>query len=62
MSDGNQAPVFYHLGSVDELLAAACRRGAEQQLGALTAAVEELNPVARKAVTYALRRQGRRTR
>ncbi|MEU2115861.1 TetR/AcrR family transcriptional regulator [Streptomyces sp. NPDC016459] len=33
-----------------------------EQLGALMAAVEELNPVARKAVTYALRRQGVRTR
>ncbi|MFF5788814.1 TetR/AcrR family transcriptional regulator [Streptomyces sp. NPDC012693] len=33
-----------------------------EQLGALMAAVEELNPVARKAVTYALRRQGGRTR
>ena len=26
----NQALVFYHFGSVDELLAAACRYGAEQ--------------------------------
>ncbi|MGW9038956.1 TetR/AcrR family transcriptional regulator, partial [Streptomyces sp. NPDC055721] len=25
----NQALVFYHFGSVDELLAAACRHGAE---------------------------------
>lgn len=28
----NQALVFYHFGSVDELLAAACRNGAEQRL------------------------------
>ncbi|MGW2300156.1 TetR/AcrR family transcriptional regulator [Streptomyces sp. NPDC001809] len=33
-----------------------------EQLGALMAAVEELNPVARKAVTYTLRRQSGRTR
>ncbi|KQX47557.1 MULTISPECIES: TetR/AcrR family transcriptional regulator [unclassified Streptomyces] len=33
-----------------------------EQLGALMAAVEELNPVARKAVTYTLRRQSARTR
>ncbi|HTJ71400.1 MAG TPA: TetR/AcrR family transcriptional regulator [Actinospica sp.] len=28
----NQALVFYHYGSVDELLAAACRHGAEQRV------------------------------
>lgn len=28
----NQALIFYHFGSVDELLAAACRRGAEQRV------------------------------
>lgn len=28
----NQALVFYHFGSVDDLLAAACRRGAEQRV------------------------------
>jgi AcrR family transcriptional regulator len=28
----NQALVFYHFGSVDELLAAACRYGAEQRV------------------------------
>ncbi|MFK4195306.1 TetR/AcrR family transcriptional regulator [Streptomyces sp. NPDC033754] len=33
-----------------------------EQLGALMAAVEELNPVARKAVTYTLRRQSGRGR
>ncbi|MEU7071571.1 TetR/AcrR family transcriptional regulator [Streptomyces narbonensis] len=33
-----------------------------EQLGALMAAVEELNPVARRAVTYTLRRQGGRGR
>ncbi|MEU9855029.1 TetR/AcrR family transcriptional regulator [Streptomyces sp. NPDC047974] len=33
-----------------------------EQLGALLAAVDELNPVARKAVTYALRRSGGRGR
>ncbi|MET9674090.1 TetR/AcrR family transcriptional regulator [Streptomyces sp. NPDC006482] len=33
-----------------------------EQLGALMAAVEELNPVARRAVTYTLRRQGARGR
>ncbi|WP_017236101.1 TetR/AcrR family transcriptional regulator [Streptomyces sp. SS] len=33
-----------------------------EQLGALMAAVEELNPVARKAVTYTLRRQTARAR
>lgn len=144
----NQALVFYHFGSVDDLLAAACRRGAEQrvarhrdrlravtrltdllafgramhaeereaghvavlaqllagtpldgvtdpaglaravaasfvglelyegvdpdgadaaltaleQLGALLAAVEELNPMARKAVAHTLRRSGGRGR
>lgn len=36
--------------------------GALEQLGALMAAVEELNPVARKAVTYTLRRQSGRAR
>jgi AcrR family transcriptional regulator len=30
----NQALVFYHFGSVDELLAAACTHGAEQRVGA----------------------------
>jgi AcrR family transcriptional regulator len=30
----NQALVFYHFGSVDELLAAACRHGAEQRVAA----------------------------
>ncbi|MCF6526520.1 TetR/AcrR family transcriptional regulator, partial [Streptomyces sp. JJ36] len=30
----NQALVFYHFGSVDELLAAACRYGAEQRVAA----------------------------
>ncbi|WP_405869296.1 MULTISPECIES: TetR/AcrR family transcriptional regulator [unclassified Streptomyces] len=29
----NQALVFYHFGSVDELLAASCRYGAEQAVG-----------------------------
>lgn len=33
-----------------------------EQLGALMAAIEELNPVARKAVTYTLRRQSGRGR
>ncbi|MFI8827854.1 TetR/AcrR family transcriptional regulator [Streptomyces sp. NPDC053431] len=28
----NQALIFYHFGSVDELLAAACRHGAEQRV------------------------------
>ncbi|MCO1653616.1 TetR/AcrR family transcriptional regulator [Pseudonocardia humida] len=28
----NQALVFYHFGTLDELLAAACRRGAEQRV------------------------------
>lgn len=28
----NQALIFYHFGSVDELLSAACRRGAEQRV------------------------------
>ncbi|MEU8762154.1 TetR/AcrR family transcriptional regulator [Streptomyces sp. NPDC048659] len=28
----NQALIFYHFGSVDDLLAAACRRGAEQRV------------------------------
>ncbi|MFD9052977.1 TetR/AcrR family transcriptional regulator [Streptomyces zaomyceticus] len=36
--------------------------GALEQLGALMAAVEELSPVARKAVTYTLRRQSGRAR
>ena len=45
----NQALVFYHFGSVDELLAAACRYGAEQRvarhrdrLGAVTSLSELL--------------------
>ncbi|MGW7413090.1 TetR/AcrR family transcriptional regulator [Streptomyces sp. NPDC054863] len=45
----NQALVFYHFGSVDELLAAACRHGAEQrvaryrpQLAAVTTLTELL--------------------
>lgn len=29
----NQALVFYHFGTLEELLAAACRRGAEQRVG-----------------------------
>ncbi len=29
----NQALIFYHFGSVDELLAAACREAAEQRVG-----------------------------
>jgi AcrR family transcriptional regulator len=30
----NQALIFYHFGSVDDLLAAACRHGAEQRVAA----------------------------
>lgn len=33
-ADANPALVFYHFGSVDELLAAACRYGAEQRVAA----------------------------
>ncbi|HWG24147.1 TetR/AcrR family transcriptional regulator [Actinospica sp.] len=42
----NQALVFYHFGSVDELLAAACRHGAEQRVAqyrARLAQVEDLS-------------------
>ncbi|GAA2434589.1 hypothetical protein GCM10010191_56340 [Actinomadura vinacea] len=67
----NQALVFYHFGSVDELLSAACRHGAEQrvdadgaaraldaldQLSALVGVLEELGPVAQRAVRARLRR------
>jgi len=49
----NQALVFYHFGSVDELLAAACRHGAEQRVAlyrdrlAQVSSLSELLDVAR---------------
>jgi AcrR family transcriptional regulator len=38
----NQALVFYHFGSVDELLAAACRYGAEQAVSRYRARLAEV--------------------
>ncbi|GAA3218490.1 hypothetical protein GCM10020256_22460 [Streptomyces thermocoprophilus] len=38
----NQALVFYHFGSVDELLAAACRYGAEKSVAAHRARLAEV--------------------
>ncbi|MBP5936855.1 TetR/AcrR family transcriptional regulator [Streptomyces acidiscabies] len=38
----NQALVFYHFGSVDELLAAACRYGAEQSVSRYRGRFEEV--------------------
>lgn len=39
----NQALVFYHYGSVDELLAAACRHGAEQRVALYRDRLAEVN-------------------
>lgn len=45
-ADVNQALVFYHFGSVDELLAAACTHGAEQRVAAYRGALEEVGTFA----------------
>ncbi|MFD5647862.1 TetR/AcrR family transcriptional regulator, partial [Streptomyces anulatus] len=42
----NQALVFYHFGSVDELLAAACRHGAEQRVARHRDRVAAVTPLA----------------
>ncbi|MEU9471627.1 helix-turn-helix domain-containing protein [Streptomyces avermitilis] len=42
----NQALVFYHFGSVDELLAAACRHGAEQVVARYRARLDEVGSLA----------------
>ncbi len=42
----NQALVFYHFGSVDELLAAACEHGARQRIEAHRAALAAVTDVA----------------
>ncbi|MFI6768578.1 TetR/AcrR family transcriptional regulator [Streptomyces sp. NPDC050355] len=42
----NQALVFYHFGSVDELLAAACRHGAEQRVARYRARLAEIGSLA----------------
>ncbi|MET7604663.1 helix-turn-helix domain-containing protein [Streptomyces avermitilis] len=42
----NQALVFYHFGSVDELLAAACRHGAEQVVARYRARLDEVGTLA----------------
>ncbi|MFI6283997.1 TetR/AcrR family transcriptional regulator [Streptomyces sp. NPDC051018] len=39
----NQALVFYHFGSVDELLSAACRHGAEQRVARYRARLDEVS-------------------
>ena len=41
-ADVNQALVFYHFGTVDELLAAACRYGAEQRVIRYRARLDEV--------------------
>ncbi|WP_436701952.1 TetR/AcrR family transcriptional regulator [Nocardioides sp. BYT-33-1] len=41
----NQALVFYHFGSVDELLAAACLHGAEQRVAAHRTALEGVRDI-----------------
>ncbi|MFJ4503498.1 TetR/AcrR family transcriptional regulator [Streptomyces sp. NPDC088864] len=38
----NQALVFYHFGTVDDLLAAACRHGAEQRLATYRERLDEV--------------------
>src|ERR1700720_111744 len=50
----NQALVFYHFGSVDELLAAAARHGAEQRVALYR---ERLGEVRTLAELIALARQ-----
>lgn len=50
----NQALVFYHFGSVDELLAAACRLGAEQRVAVYR---ERLDAVASLGELVALARE-----
>ncbi|MFC9235314.1 TetR/AcrR family transcriptional regulator [Streptomyces decoyicus] len=42
----NQALVFYHFGSVDELLAAACRHGAEQRVARYRNRLEGIDSLA----------------
>ncbi|MGW0826735.1 TetR/AcrR family transcriptional regulator [Streptomyces sp. NPDC002845] len=42
----NQALVFYHFGSVDELLAAACRHGAEQRVARYRPRLSEIGSLA----------------
>lgn len=45
-ADVNQALVFYHFGSVDELLAAACTHGAEQRVARHRTALAEVTDFA----------------
>ncbi|MFF4352674.1 TetR/AcrR family transcriptional regulator [Streptomyces sp. NPDC001530] len=42
----NQALVFYHFGSVDELLSAACRHGTEQRIALYRERLEEVGTLA----------------
>lgn len=42
----NQALVFYHFGSVDELLSAACRHGTEQRIALYRDRLEEVGTLA----------------
>ncbi|MEW2387721.1 TetR/AcrR family transcriptional regulator [Streptomyces venezuelae] len=42
----NQALVFYHFGSVDELLAAACRHGTEQRVSLYRERLAEIDSLA----------------
>ncbi len=42
----NQALVFYHFGSVDELLAAACRHGADQRVARYRTRLAEIGSLA----------------
>lgn len=41
----NQALIFYHFGSVDELLAAACLHGAEQRVGVYRERLAEVRTI-----------------
>jgi AcrR family transcriptional regulator len=42
----NQALVFYHFGTLDELLAAACRRGAEQRVAVYRERLDAVHDIA----------------
>ncbi|WQQ28826.1 TetR family transcriptional regulator [Nocardioides bizhenqiangii] len=46
----NQALVFYHFGSVDDLLAAACQRGAEARVERYRAALEDVGSLSELVV------------
>jgi AcrR family transcriptional regulator len=56
----NQAQVFYHIGSVDELLAAACTYGAQQRLASYASRLDSVSSLSELlAVGLELHRQER---